>query len=181
MIQENAVPSLIVLGLGSNRGNSRHIILNAIAMMKQSLSGLKRASLYETDPLYVTRQNKFINTAVSGFYTGTPRELLYYISYIEARFGRDRALEIRWGERLLDIDILLFGDQVVKEANLNIPHPMLKERRFALEPLLELLPDAIEPDSGILYRDICSFLPDQGVKKLTEENLDKDTILPEST
>ena len=165
-IEKKAEPSLVVLGMGSNRGDSRLIITDAITALSESLSELKTSSLYETDPLYVTDQDQFINSAVSGFYSGTPRELLYFVNYIEARFGRDRAKDRRWGERLLDIDILLFGNKIIKDPYLVIPHAMLKERRFALEPLLELLPDAVDPESGLAYSQICQALPDQGVKRL---------------
>ena len=116
----------------------------------------------------MTDQNRFINTAVMGYYPGTPRELLSRMQGIEAKFGRDRSKERRWGERLLDIDILLFGDLIINEPDLIIPHPRLKERCFALEPLLELLPDAEEPGTFLSYREICKTLPDQGVRILTD-------------
>jgi len=162
---------LVVLGLGSNLGDSRRIVRDAITALEQVLAELRSASLYETAPLYVTDQGRFINTAVSGFFAGSPRELLSRIHTIEAEFGRERASERRWGERTLDIDILLFGECTAvfpaseKEMSLEIPHPRLKERRFALEPLLELLPEAIEPGTGLPYRGICDALPDQGVKR----------------
>ena len=155
------------------------------------LTEIRAASLYETEPLYVTRQARFINTAVAGFYPeplaqdlaqgsstggepqplrasaeGSAGKLLRQINEIEARFGRDRARERRWGERTLDIDILLFGGLVLNEDSLQIPHPRLKERRFALEPLLELLPEAKEPGTGISYRVVCDLLPAQGVSKI---------------
>ena len=159
---------LVVLGLGSNQGDSRRVVLDAITALEQVLAELRRASLYETAPLYVTDQGRFINTAVSGFYAGSPGELLSRIHSIEAGFGRDRSKERRWGERILDIDILLFGElkavlpNTENAMSLEIPHPRLKERRFALEPLLELLPDALEPGTGVSYRSICDALPDQG-------------------
>ena len=156
----------VVLGLGSNKGDSRRIVLDAITALEQVLTEPRRASLYETDPLYVTDQRHFINTALAGLYPGTARELLSRIHEIEFRFGRERANERRWGERSLDIDILLFGDHVVNEADLQIPHPRLRERRFALAPLLELLPGAVEPGTGLSYQDICDALPEQGVKRL---------------
>jgi 2-amino-4-hydroxy-6-hydroxymethyldihydropteridine diphosphokinase len=169
---------LVVLGLGSNLGDSRSIILDAIEALRDVLLELRAASLYETAPLYVTDQRRFINTVVAGFYhemlgqsTVDPvctRKLLSRINEIEARFGRDRSREQRWGERPLDIDILLFGDLILNEDNLQIPHPRLKERRFALEPLLEILPEAKEPGTGISYREICDSLPDQGVRKREE-------------
>lgn len=184
----------VVLGLGSNRGeydesrggdpclkprrplldNCRGIILAAVKELEGVLVHLRRASLYETNPLHVTDQGRFINTAVAGFYPVRPdrnpllsaRELLSRVHEIERRFGRDRSRERRWGERTLDIDILLFADITLDTSDLTIPHPRLKERRFALEPLLELLPDAAEPGTGISYRGICDALPEQGVDRL---------------
>jgi len=176
---------LVVLGLGSNQGDSRFIILEAMTVLEQEvLAELRRSSLYKTSPLHVTDQNWFINSAVAGLYNGTPWELLSSIHEVETRFGRDRANERRWGERSLDIDILLFGDLVMNQQDLSgpvgypqtadrgsspdlvIPHPRLKERRFALQPLLELLPDAVEPGTGLSYRSICEALPDQEVKHI---------------
>jgi len=151
--------SLVVLGLGSNLGNSREIIHKAMDELEAVLSDLRRASLYETAPMYVRDQNNFINSAVSGFLKGScdvqnAFKLLSMTQKIEKDFGRDRSRERRWGERFLDIDILLFGDLIINEENLTVPHPRLNERSFALDPLLELLPNAKEPGSGIYYRDI---------------------------
>ena len=157
---------LVVLGLGSNLGDSRRIITEAIDALKEILTELRSASLYETEPLYVADQGRFINTAVSGYFNGTPDKLLHDVHKIETFFGRDRSLERRWGERTLDIDILLFGDLLIKGQDLEIPHPRLKERRFALEPLLELLPEAVEPGTGLSYRGICDALPEQGVRRI---------------
>ena len=158
--------------MGSNLGDSRVIILEAIKALEEILSELRCASFYETEPLYVTDQGRFINTVVAGFYNENSeplesvRELLSCLHKIEESFGRNRAGERRWGERLLDIDILLFGDLTMNESDIIIPHPRLKERRFALEPLLEILPDAKEPGTGLFYSSICQALPDQGVKRL---------------
>jgi 2-amino-4-hydroxy-6-hydroxymethyldihydropteridine diphosphokinase len=157
---------LVVLGLGSNLGDSRGIVLDAVKELELVLVELRRASLYETSPLHVTDQGRFINTAVAGFYAGSARELLSRIHSIEKRFGRDRTRERRWGERFLDIDILLFGNYTVNEPDLVIPHPRLKERRFALQPLLEILPEAGEPGTGLSYALCCQSLPDQGVNCL---------------
>ena len=157
----------VLLGLGSNLGDSRQIIFDAIKALEKFLTELRSASLYETEPLYVTDQNSFINTAVAGFFNDSPEKLLQHVNKIERNFGRDRSKERRWGERTLDIDLLLFGDLTVDESDLVIPHPRLKERRFALAPLLELLPDAREPGTGISYFSICQALPDQGVRRLS--------------
>ena len=112
---------LVVLGLGSNLGDSRLIVLDAIKALTSVLTELRTASLYETEPLYVTRQARFINTAVAGFYPeplaqgastggepqplrasaeGSAWNLLRQINEMEARFGRDRSRERRWGSSL---------------------------------------------------------------------------------
>jgi len=155
-------------------GDSRQIVLDAVHALEEVLTGIKRASLYQTKPLYVTDQGCFINTVVEGFYTpvkasshtASAKELLSRLHEIEGRFGRNRSKERRWGERFLDIDILLFGELIINETELTIPHPRLKERRFALEPLLELAPDLAEPCTGLFYRDFCAALQDQGVRVL---------------
>lgn len=147
--------SLVVLGLGSNRGDSWAILAGALECLGGILRDMKAAAIIETEPLYVLDQPRFLNTAVSGFWDLSPRELLKAIHGIEASYGRDRRRERRWGERTLDIDILLFGGLVVSDPpELEIPHPRLRERRFALEPLVELLPEARDPVTGRSFREI---------------------------
>ena len=147
-------------------GDSQKIILDAIAELEKHLKELCCASFYESEPLYVKEQPCFINTAVSGYFPERAEDLLEIIHKIESQFGRDRLKEKRHGQRSLDIDILLFGNFVCSSADLTIPHPGLKERCFALEPLLELLPNAICPITGKSYRSICDSLPDQGIRKI---------------
>jgi 2-amino-4-hydroxy-6-hydroxymethyldihydropteridine diphosphokinase len=160
----------IVLGLGSNKGNSRAILEAAVRELGKILTGIRVASLFETEPLYLLDQNHFLNTAVCGTYDASPYELLEDIHHIEAAFGRDRAKERRFGERTLDIDILTASDGVddivLSGTLLEIPHPRLRERAFALAPLLELLPDSKDPLSGEAYRCIFEKLPPQGIKNV---------------
>jgi 2-amino-4-hydroxy-6-hydroxymethyldihydropteridine diphosphokinase len=113
--------------------------------------------------MYVKDQNPFINTAVFGVYPGSPWELLAQVNEVEALFGRERSKEQRWGERSLDIDILLFGNLVISTPTLAIPHSRLEERRFALEPLLELWPEARSPLTNVSYRQICDSLPEGAI------------------
>lgn len=155
-----------ILGLGSNKGNSETILHSAIEELRVVLRNMRAASFYKTKPMHIESQPLFINTAVIGEFGEPPSVLLERIHEIEQRFGRDRANEIRWGQRSLDIDILLSGDLILRENNLHIPHPRLCERRFALEPLLELDEDAVHPVLGEPLRFICRRLPDQGVEKL---------------
>jgi 2-amino-4-hydroxy-6-hydroxymethyldihydropteridine diphosphokinase len=139
----------------------------ALAELSLSLDGFRAASLYETEPLYVEDQGLFLNTAAAGCYGGTPEELLALIQGIEKKHGRDRSGERRWGERTLDIDILLFGRRTVRNPPLlEIPHPRLRERAFALVPLLELNPGATEPLSGLAYGAVLKTLSGQGVRRV---------------
>ena len=179
---EKKAPVLCVLGLGSNKPfgsfSSSELIKTAARDIQKLLNGFRLSPLYKTKPLYVTDQKPFINAAVSGFFsTNDPKsnienmvfaahELLAAIQKIEAMYGRNRFNERRWGERTLDIDILLFGDLVLAENNLIIPHPRLKERAFALQPLLDLLPDAAEPGTGKRYDKILAELPSQEIQLL---------------
>jgi 2-amino-4-hydroxy-6-hydroxymethyldihydropteridine diphosphokinase len=147
------------------------LVVSAIAGLSGLLTDLRVSPFYETEPLQVTDQPPFLNAVAAGFFspssndTGSTaaRELLQAVQAIEAEYGRNRSAERRWGERSLDIDILLFGDEVIEETDLVIPHPRLKERAFALRPLLDLVPDVREPGTGRLYNDILKALPEQGV------------------
>ncbi|MDR2797971.1 MAG: 2-amino-4-hydroxy-6-hydroxymethyldihydropteridine diphosphokinase [Treponema sp.] len=159
--------SLVVLGLGSNKGDSLGILEAAIAALGEVLADLQRASLFETEPLHVLDQQRFLNTAVAGYYSLSPWDLLEVIHRLEASLGRDRTQERRWGERTLDIDILLFGNVLIAEPpDLEIPHPRLAERAFALVPLLELVPTAIDPRTGVSYQTMLASLPPQGIYSL---------------
>jgi 2-amino-4-hydroxy-6-hydroxymethyldihydropteridine diphosphokinase len=169
-LKEAGYREYIILGLGSNKSwnseSSLSILEKAVEALKNILLDLRQASLYETEPVPKSADmNKFLNTAVSGFFAGDAIELLHSIHQIEARFGRDRSKEIRWGDRSLDIDILLFGNLAISSPLLVIPHPRLEERRFALEPLLELWPQACSPVSGKPYSQIRDSLPGQGVRR----------------
>ncbi|MDR2633927.1 MAG: 2-amino-4-hydroxy-6-hydroxymethyldihydropteridine diphosphokinase [Treponema sp.] len=167
MTRRASLEKQVVLGLGSNKGDSPRILEAAVEALGEVLRDLKRASLFETEPLHVPDQRRFLNTAVAGYYPLGPWDLLRVIQRIEASSGRDRSRERRWGERTLDIDILLFGDLLVCEPpDLEIPHPRLSQRAFALAPLLELVPAAVDPRSGLAYERIFTALPDQGIYAL---------------
>jgi 2-amino-4-hydroxy-6-hydroxymethyldihydropteridine diphosphokinase len=139
--------------MGSNLGEREENVRRALALVERDLGALRSSALYETDPVGVTDQPKFVN-AVAELRTETPpRELLECLLTIERELGRDRSSERRWGPRVIDLDVLLYGDEVIDEPGLTVPHPRLAERRFALEPLHELAPDLVLPD-GRRVRDL---------------------------
>jgi len=154
----------VILGLGSNRGESRRILQNAIIDLSSRLQDLRASRMYVSEPRYVLDQPQFYNCAVAGIFHGSPLELLDFIHDIEARYGRNRSIERIKGERTLDIDILMMGTMIIQEEpTLVVPHPLLTERKFALLPLLELEPEARDPHSGVPYWQIYENLEVQGI------------------
>lgn len=123
----------------------------------------RRSSVYRTEPLGRTDQPDFLN-AVIEIETGlSPFRLLESAMSVEEKHGRAR--ETRWGPRTLDVDILLFGEQAVAEPDLVIPHPRMTQRRFVLEPLLEIAPDLVLPDGESVEERLKPLAGSQRVAK----------------
>ena len=122
----------IILGLGSNRGDSKTILSEAIKRLASFLSEIRISSIYITKPQDYFDQDDFYNMVVSGNYAGSPASLLKALQHIEADYGRNREAEIPKGPRTLDIDILFFGSQIITLDNppLIIPHPAIYRRAF---------------------------------------------------
>ncbi len=137
---------LVYLGLGSNLGDRYRQLLAALKLLGPHLGGMEHSSVYESPPWGILDQPSFLNCCCSGRWEGRPQELLRKIKAIEARLGRRPTR--RWGERLIDIDILILGDVVISTADLQIPHPQLANRRFVCRPLADLSPDLVVPGLG---------------------------------
>ena len=136
------------VGLGANLGAREETLRRALELLAAAdgVSLLAVSQLRETEPVGVVDQPPFLNGAVALETTHTPRELLDLLLTIEASLGRVR--EERWGPRTVDLDLLVYGDEVVDAPGLRVPHPHLHERRFALEPLAELAPELDVPGRG---------------------------------
>jgi 2-amino-4-hydroxy-6-hydroxymethyldihydropteridine diphosphokinase len=151
------------LSLGSNLGPRERNLDAAVRALSGFLEDVRRSSIYESRPMYVEQQPKFLNMVVSGLCALQPGELLDRILSLEVRLGRDRDNFTPKGPRIIDIDILLFGCRIVEQEGLRIPHPRLKERQFVLIPLLELAPDLEDPVSNRPLAESLGALEDQGV------------------
>ena len=130
--------------LGSNLGDSKKYIFDAIDYITDEIgqpTGL--SSLYQTASWGKIDQPDFINQVIRIRTNLNPQQLLQNILVIEKRLGRQR-LE-KWGSRTIDIDLLFYGDQIIQEENLVVPHPFLHQRRFTLMPLIELNPKFVHP------------------------------------
>jgi 2-amino-4-hydroxy-6-hydroxymethyldihydropteridine diphosphokinase len=145
-----------LIGLGSNVGDREGNLRRAIAAVGQYCKVTAVSSVYETEPMYFEDQGWFLNCVVSAETTLRPRELLVALREIEAEMGRERAA--RYGPRVIDLDILFYGAEIVSEPGLEIPHPKIAERQFVLAPLDEISPDLVHPVLGRRVSDIASAL-----------------------
>jgi 2-amino-4-hydroxy-6-hydroxymethyldihydropteridine diphosphokinase len=153
----------VFLGLGSNVGDGAAAIRGAFTELSGLLACARLSRLWGSKAMYVADQPDFVNAAASGETDLSPHALLEAVNRIEALFGRDRRNERFKGPRPLDIDILLYGPLVLREPDLILPHAGLRERAFALAPLLELDPSLSDPEKGDSYASVLEALPPQGI------------------
>jgi len=151
------------LGLGSNIGDRKQQLLKAIDLIGniKGIKVTKQSSIYETAPIGYTDQPNFLNLCLEIETELSPQQLLKHCLDIEQQLHRVR--EIRWGPRTLDIDILLYSDNIIETDNLSIPHPRMQERAFVLIPLNDVASDKKDPRLNQKIHDL--VFPDDTVKK----------------
>lgn len=154
------------IGVGSNMGNRMEFCREA-ARKIGSFPGseLKTvSSVYETEPMERTDQDWFLNCVLEILTTLSPDELLKNCQEVEQLLGRKRV--IRFGPRTIDIDLLIYGNRIIDEPLLTVPHPRLHQRRFVLEPLSEIAPEFNHPVLHQTPREILSGLDDQKISRV---------------
>ena len=143
-----STPLRAFIGLGSNLGDRRALLRDAVAGLRVTGDVTAVSPLYETEPVGgPENQGAFLNLVVELATTDSPRHLLTRCQALEQ--AADRVRTVRWGPRTLDADVLFVGDLHVDEPDLVVPHPRLWERRFVLQPLFDLAPDLVSPDQLI--------------------------------
>lgn len=135
-----------VIALGSNLGNRELYIDSAVAELAKVIEITHLSTNHETDPVGGPEQPKYLNAIAIAETELDPRELLIIMLEIENRLGRKR--EAHWGPRTIDLDLIVFGDEVIDSEVLVLPHPRAHERKFVLEPWLEIDPGAYIPGIG---------------------------------
>lgn len=149
--------AVIYIALGTNTGPRVRHIRVALEKLKNDILIERASSLYLTEPVQVKERAWFVNSVVKGRTSMSPRELLDYLLAIEDRMGRVRGEKER---RTIDLDILFYGDRVIREDALIVPHPRLHQRRFVLLPLMEISPNLTHPVLGRSIEELFRELQD---------------------
>lgn len=163
-------PSTIAIGFGGNVGGEA-AICGRFERAREALAQLgevRSAALYRSAPVGPA-QPEFLNTAIRlRADDATPAELMATLRELEQLLGRDRAREVRWGPRTIDLDVLLWGERALRTDELTVPHPRLAERRFAIEPLIDLYGSArVVPGAGTLG-ELLARVRDQSVARVAD-------------
>jgi 2-amino-4-hydroxy-6-hydroxymethyldihydropteridine diphosphokinase len=151
------MPKLVYLSLGSNVGDREAHLRDAIARLGTAGRVVAVSSFYETEPVEFIQQPWFLNCVAALETSQTPRQLMTSLLRIEQEMGRTRVG--KKGPRTIDIDILLFDNEQIVSEELTIPHPAMQQRRFVLQPLAELAPEAVHPVLQKTIRELLDALP----------------------
>ncbi len=151
--------NVVYLSLGSNEGDRTSWLEKALELTAASCGNIvKRSEVYETAAWGITDQPDFLNMAICIETMKTPEELLTAILNVETTLGRHRT--VKWGPRIIDIDILLYDAVTMDSPDLVIPHPFMQNRRFILIPLAEIAPDVVHPKLHKTIRQLLAECPD---------------------
>ena len=160
----------VYLALGSNLGDRMGNLVSAVERLSQKMTIKKVSSVYETEPVYYEEQPLYFNAVLSAVTELEPSDLLRFVKGIESDLGRQHSF--RNAPRLIDIDILFYGDLVVQTEELTIPHPGIVERAFVLAPLAEIAPELIHPVIHEKVEDLLAMVNGLGgVRKMGKLSL----------
>jgi 2-amino-4-hydroxy-6-hydroxymethyldihydropteridine diphosphokinase len=152
------------IALGSNLGDRLENLARAQEMMSRFMEFTAISSVYETPPWGVLEQPRFLNQVVRGRTSLLPLCLLNRLKKIEKSMGRVKT--VRFGPRVIDLDILLYGERTINTPYLQVPHPRMQERAFVMVPLAEISPGLVVPREERLVQEILAQLDQEGIRKL---------------
>lgn len=158
--------SPLFIALGTNLGDRVANLAEARRRISQRFPLIRVSHLYETPPWGITDQPAFYNQVIETCADADPLDLLKFVKHIETEMGRVPGL--RYGPRLIDLDLLVYGERVQNTPELSLPHARLFERAFVLVPFVEIAPDLIPPTQINTIREICNQLDPAGITRLEE-------------
>lgn len=166
----------VFLGLGSNQGDRRASLGEAVRRIEATgVNLVRQSSIYETEPVGYLDQPYFLNQVIEAAAEADPdsspssqaRRLLAALLRIERDMGRKRA--VRDGPRVIDIDLLLYGNLILAQAGIEVPHPRMHLRRFVLEPMCEIAPRVVHPSMGKTFCELLDEIEDRSIVRLYEK------------
>lgn len=159
----------IYLGLGSNVGNKSSNIKKAINHIKKNLRIIKISPIYKTEPVGYKKQDWFLNCVVEAETDKKPMGLLAFFKSIEKKLKREKIF--KYGPRTIDIDILFYGNEIIKTKNLQIPHPRMHRRLFVLEPLSKINPSFVHPKLGKKIKELKNQIKSKSMVRLCKQKI----------
>ena len=144
----------VILALGTNLGDKEQNLQTAIRLLWRQLHNIQASPLYDTEPWGITDQPSFLNQVIMGTTTQSPFALLRFLLEIEQEMGRERI--VRFGPRLIDLDIIFYDNLILSSYELTIPHPRMTERAFVLAPLADIAPNWVHPRLGCTVKQLLS-------------------------
>ena len=150
----------VFLGIGTNLGNRQQNLQDALAVLSQKMVILKESSVYQTSPWGYLDQPAFLNQVIEAQTDLSSLNLLGFLKDTERQLGRQA--NFRYGPRLIDLDILFYGDRIIQTPRLQVPHPRLAQRAFVLVPMAEIAPEFVHPQKGQTITQLLAAFPDLG-------------------
>ena len=152
----------VLIGLGGNVGNVKNTLLKSIQLISTKIGPIsQQSSIYKTAAWGIKDQAPFLNQALVLQTMLTPLQVLEHCLSIENELGRDRINGKKWEERVIDIDLLFYNDQLIDLPQLQVPHPFVQDRNFVLIPLVEITPEFIHPTLHKTMLELASISPDK--------------------
>ena len=153
--------AIAYLALGTNIGNKRRNMITAAALLAERVGDvLALSGFYETEPWGFQSENTFLNAALQLETSLSPPELLKATQQIEVEMGRTQKSNGTYHDRIIDIDILLYDDLILQTPELTLPHPLMQERQFVMEPLLEIAPNVVHP---VFKKTVVSLMRERNI------------------